>query len=150
MMISVSRRRSLAALGALVAAPAMVPLRVQAQTTLPDTPLRILVEYSAGGGSELIARVIATRLELRVGRRVTVDNKVGSTDVSAGDFLKKGLKQGSAVAFLPSTTLATTAAGKIFPFDSQSELVPLTVAGTLQLGLAVASAAGIPTFADYV
>jgi len=147
-MTSVTRRRSLVALGALCSAPAIVPFCAHAQSTLPDTALRILVGFSAGGGAELIARVIAPRLQLRLGRRVTVDNKLTGS-APAGDYLKKGLQEGSVVACMPSTTLATTLPGNIFPFDSRSELVPLTAAGTFQLALAVASDAAIPTFADY-
>jgi tripartite-type tricarboxylate transporter receptor subunit TctC len=149
-MTSLPRRRSLVALGSLFAAPAFIPRYVHAQTSLPDTALRILVGFAAGGGSELMARVIAPRLQLRTGRRVTVENKPSGSGAPAGESLRKGLAEGSVVAFMPSTTLAATLSGKIFPFDSGSELVTLTVAGTFQLALAVWSKAGISTFADYV
>ena len=145
-----SRRRSLLTLGAVCAAPMIVRSNGHAQTRLPDQALRILVGFAAGGGAELMARIIAPQLERRLGRRVSVENKRGDAGAGAGEFLKKSLSDGSVVAFLPSTTLASKLAGTPFPFDSKSTLVPLTVAGTFQIALAVSAKIDVSTFAEYV
>ncbi len=147
---SLSRRRSLLTLGAVCAVPASMPSLGRAQTKLPDKALRILVGFAAGGGAELMARIIAPQLERRLGRRVSVENKPSDTGAAAGEFLKKSLSDGSVVAFLPTTTLASKLAGTPFPFDSKSALVPLTVAGTFQVATAVSATIGVPTFADFV
>ncbi len=144
------RRRTLLALGALVAAPAIVPFRAFAQTALPNTALRFLVGFAGGGGGELMARVIASRLEARTGRRVTIEHKPSSTGFPAGEQLMRDLRNGAVVAFMPSTTLAARLAGDVFPFDSESALVPLTVAGTFQVALAVASKPSLSTVAAYI
>lgn len=145
-----SRRRSLQTLGAFCAAPAILPAYGRAQSGLPDKALRILVGFSAGGGAELMARIIAPQLERRLGRRVSVENKQNDTGAAAGEFLKKSLSEGSVVAFLPSTTLASKLAGTPFPFDSKSNLVPLTAAGSFQVATAVSAKIGVSTFAEYV
>src|SRR5471032_1569725 len=149
-MIPLSRRRSLVALGSACAAPMILVSLGQAQTILPDRPLRLLVGFAAGGGSELMARAIAPTLERRLGRRVTVENKRTGPGNDAGEFFKKDLEQGLAVAFMPTTTLAPKLAGSSFPFDSQSTLVPLTTAVTFQVALAVPPHIGVSTFAEYV
>jgi tripartite-type tricarboxylate transporter receptor subunit TctC len=147
-----SRRASLLALGTLCGSPYVLTSRGQAQTQtgLPDQALRILVGFSAGGGAELMARIVAPRLELRTGHRVTVENKPNDKAEPAGEFLKKGLVQGSVVAFLPTTTIAMAPPGDIFPFDSKSDLVPLTMAGVFQVAIAAAPSTGFATFANYV
>lgn len=117
---------------------------------LPDKALRILVGFAAGGGSELMARVIAPQLERRIGRRVSVQNKPSGADITAGTMFRQDLEQGLVVAFMPTTTLPTAAGGSPFPFDSQSRLVPLTSAGPLQLAVAASPETGAKTFADYV
>ncbi len=142
-----SRRRSLLALGALCGAPALLSPPARAQATLPDRALRILVGFSAGGGAELMARIIAPRLELRTGRHTTIENKPNDRAEPAGEFLRKGLVGGSVVAFLPTTTIATMPEGEAFPFDSKSDLVPLTMAGAFHVALAAAPASNISTFA---
>ena len=126
-MNSLPRRRLLVA-GILSAAASNLAVRARAQSTLPDKSLRILVGFAAGGGSELMARVIAPQLERRLGRRVSVQNKPSGADIAAGDLFKRDLEQGLIVAFMPSTTLPTKPTGSPFPFDSQSKLVPLTTA----------------------
>jgi tripartite-type tricarboxylate transporter receptor subunit TctC len=147
-------RRSLvvsgAASGPTLLSSVLLASRASADTSLPDKALRILVGFTAGGGAELMARAIVPRLQSRTGRHIAVESKPNATGLAAGQYLKKGLADGTVVAFLPSSTLATTAAGAVFPFDSQSELVPLTVAGTFQVELVVSPASGISTFADYV
>jgi tripartite-type tricarboxylate transporter receptor subunit TctC len=143
-----SRRRSLLALGALCGGSSVVSSRVRAQAALPDRALRILIGFSAGGGAELMARIIAPRLELRTSRRVTIENKPSDKAEPAGEFLRKGLVEGAVVAFLPTTTIVTMLDREAFPFDSKSDLVPLTMAGTFHVALVAAPASGLASFAD--
>jgi tripartite-type tricarboxylate transporter receptor subunit TctC len=97
-----------------------------------------------------MARVVAPRLESRTGRRVTIENKPNDKAEPAGEYLKKGLLAGVVVAFLPTTTIAVAPPGDIFPFDSTSDLVPLTMAGVFQAAIVVAPSTGLVTFSDYV
>jgi tripartite-type tricarboxylate transporter receptor subunit TctC len=60
-------RRSLMA---LAMAPAIVPSLSRSQTTLPDKGIRMLVGFSTSGGTDVLARVVAQRLEARIGRHV--------------------------------------------------------------------------------
>ena len=147
---ALSRRRSLLALGSLCGASWSLPSRVHARAALPGKALRILVGFSAGGGAEPMARAIAPRLELRTSRHVTVENKASDKNEPAGEFLRKALTEGSVVAFLPTTTIAMMPPHEIFPFDSRSDLVPLTMAGVFQVALIVPRAASLATFADYI
>lgn len=149
-MASELLRRSLLATGALYGASLVRPRRVRGQSRLPERALRILVGFSAGGVSEPMARAIAPRLELRVSRRVTVENKANDRNEPAGEFLGKALAEGSVIAFLPTTTIAVTPPREIFPFDSRSALVPLLMAGLFQVAFIVPRSAGIATFANYV
>ena len=150
MEMPMSRRRSIQALAGLCGTLWMIPAQGRSQTRLPERALRILVGFSAGGAAELLARAIAPRLELRTGRRVTIENKPNDRNVPAGEFLSKALAQGSVVAFLPTTTIAVTPPRELFPFDSKSDLVPLTMAGTFQVAFAVAHSTNIATFGEYI
>ncbi|MBS0519873.1 MAG: hypothetical protein JSR90_14370 [Proteobacteria bacterium] len=121
-----------------------------AQPMLPNKALRILVGYAAGGGSELMARAIAPQLERRTGRRISVQNKPSGADIAAGKLFLEDLEQGLFVAFLPTTTLPVAATGWPFPFDSQSQIVPLTSAGPFHVALAAAPNTHLKSFTDYV
>ena len=143
-------RRSLLAAGTLFGTPGLLPSRALAQPGLPGKALRILVGFSAGGGAEPMARAIAPRLELRTSRRVAVENKANDKNEPAGEYMSKALTEGSVIAFLPTTTIAMTPPREIFPFDSRSDLVPLTMAGVFQVAFIVPRSANLATFADYM
>ncbi len=65
-------RRSLLALAALA------PSAARAQADFPSRPLRLLVPYAAGGGTDAVARTFAARLGTALGQTVVVDNKPGA------------------------------------------------------------------------
>lgn len=131
-------------------AAAATPTLARAQTELPDRALRIVVGFSAGGGSDGMARLIATALERRTGRRVTVENRPGGTGAAAGEALKIGAPDGTMVAFMPSPSLIAKLFTPSYPFDPATDIVPITTAGTFIDALAVPTSLGISTVAEYV
>ncbi len=139
------RRRSLLGLAAAATA-----FPVRAQTTLPDKTLRLLVGFQANGGTDVIARLIATQLERRLGRRVIVENKPGGSGGLPGQQVAKGPADGTTLAFLASTTLVARLGSTEFPFDPQADLAPVSLAGTWPMGLIVSPKLGVSTFADYL
>ncbi|MBS0521474.1 MAG: hypothetical protein JSR90_22445 [Proteobacteria bacterium] len=148
MPITLSRRRSLAWLGA---APALVPSLGRAQgNLLPDKPLRLVVGFAAGGGTDLMARLIASRLQRRISQRITVENRPGATGAPAGEMVKSSPSDGSVIALMPSTTMAARVVTPNFPFDPMIDLTPIMEVGAFQGALAVAPDLPVKTLADYV
>lgn len=142
-------RRSLLG-GAACAAPALFSPANRAQTVLPERGLRILVGFQANGGTDIIARLIATQLQRRLGRHVVVENKPGDAGAVPGELLKKGSTDGSTVAFLASTTLVSRLDQADFPFNPLVDLAPISLAGDWPMGLAVSPKLGISTFEEYL
>ena len=97
------RRRGLLAL----AAPTILPAAAFGQTTLPDRSVRLLAGFTQSGGTDLLARALASGLERRTGRHVSVDNRPGGTGAAVGEALKRGPPDGTLIGFMPSTTLAS-------------------------------------------
>src|SRR3954466_12051084 len=91
-------RRSLLALGA--ALPAIGAAR--AQPTWPTRPIRLVVGYSAGGGNDLIARIVAARLQEKLGQPIVVDNKPGAQSIVAAELVAKAQPDGYTLLVAPS------------------------------------------------
>ena len=128
-MIRLSRRVFLAAPALLGAASA------RAQGVLPARGVRIIIGYPVGGGTDEMARVIAAALQQRLSRPVTIENRPGAAGAAVGEILKKAPTDGSVLGFIPTATLVGRLTTKSFPFDPQTDLMPLTLVGTYPTGL---------------
>jgi tripartite-type tricarboxylate transporter receptor subunit TctC len=114
-----ARRLLLAALAvcAAGAAPAQ-------DTAYPSAPIRIVVPYPAGGGTDTLARTLATKLQESWGQPVVVDNKPGASGVIGNDFVAKSPPDGHTV-LLAITAIVQLPAMKKLPYDVMNDLRPL-------------------------
>jgi tripartite-type tricarboxylate transporter receptor subunit TctC len=148
MILKVSRRRALQALGA-IGAPSIVPFHAWSQG-LPDKPVSILVGFAPGGGIDLLARFVAPRLESRIGRHVRVENHAGANGSLVGDALKKGRPGGTLIGAVPSSTVEARVAVANYSFDPQVDMVPLSLAGTYPMVLAVSPQIEVDTLPQFI
>lgn len=88
------RRRALLALTVAAGAALAVPALAQAPTDFPNRPLRLMVGYSAGGGVDLAARLLAARLSTVLGQQIVVENRVGASGQIAADTVSKSPPDG--------------------------------------------------------
>ena len=109
------------ALAAMLAAA----LACQAQTTFPNKPLRINVGASAGGGTDVIARLFAEKMGGPLGQPVIVENKPGAANTIAADLTAKAPADGY-------TLLMATNSGQVIAphllklnFDPLKQLTPI-------------------------
>ena len=65
-----------------------------AQSAFPAKPVRIVVQFAAGGGSDTLARAIADGLSKRLGQPVIVDNKAGAGGIIGADYVAKAAPDG--------------------------------------------------------
>lgn len=127
-------RRSLLALGAglpLVSA-------ARAQTTWPTKPIRLVVGYSAGGGNDLIARIVAAKLQDKLGQPIVVDNKPGAQSIVAAEIVAKAPPDGYTLLIAPSGPMTINpAVYSKLPYDPVRDFVPISLLAEFPLLLVV-------------
>ena len=68
--------------------------RAQAQTAYPNKPIKMVVPFAAGGGTDVLARVIGEKLSAGLGQPVIIDNKPGAAGIIGTDVVAKAAPDG--------------------------------------------------------
>ncbi len=91
-----------------------------------DTTVRLLVGYTAGGPTDVAARLLAPLVAKELGHNVVVENKPGANATLAGDMVAKAAPDAPVLWFAASPTVTISPHLMVkFPFDPQRDLLPL-------------------------
>ena len=102
-----------------------------AQSVYPNHALRMVVPSSAGGGADIVARIIAPKLAERLGHQVVVDNRPGAGTLIGGDIVAKALPDGYTLLMAISTLATNPVIYKKMPYDALRDLAPVTQVASL-------------------
>jgi len=112
----------------LVLLVACAPLAAQAQ--YPNKPVRIVLQFPAGGLADTVIRVLANPLSQSFGQPVVVDNKPGADGAIAGETVKAAPPDGYTLFFATNSALsATPVLRKKPPYDPVADFTPITFVG---------------------
>jgi len=95
-------RSCLSIAAAFIVAPSA---HAQEPKTYPNRPVRVIVGLAAGGGTDLIARIVAPKLQESLGQPFIVDNRPGGNGVPAADAVKQAPADGHTLTVIPSGLL---------------------------------------------
>ena len=123
---------------------------VQAQT-FPDKPIRLVVGYSAGGPTDVIARVIAQDMTGSLGQSVVVENKTGASGLIGTMEVKRAAPDGYTMLMttLSHNVNAILKADKK-PYDPIADFAPVSLVTFLPLVLVTKGDASIGSVSDLV
>jgi tripartite-type tricarboxylate transporter receptor subunit TctC len=103
----------------------------------PQRPVRLIVPYPAGGGTDIVARVLANKLGDALGQRFIVENKPGASGMIGAQAVAKGEPDG--YAFLVGTPAEIALVGSVFKnaaYHPLTDLTPVTLLAWTPLVLA--------------
>ncbi|QNP60206.1 Bug family tripartite tricarboxylate transporter substrate binding protein [Paenacidovorax monticola] len=78
-----------------------------AQTGYPSKPIRMIVPFAAGGGTDVLARVIGEKLSASLGQPVVIDNRPGAAGIIGTDAVAKAAPDGHTIVLSLSNALMT-------------------------------------------
>ena len=110
----------------------------QAQSSWPSKPVRLVVSFSAGGISDVLARALAIPLSRQLGQQVIVDNKPGAGTTIAADYIARQAPDGYNIWLQDITTHAINVAlySKL-PYESVQDFTYIAMVASTPLMLVV-------------
>jgi tripartite-type tricarboxylate transporter receptor subunit TctC len=103
-----------------------LPCEVQAES-YPNRPIRLISPFAAGGGSDVLARVVATKLGDRLGVPVVVENRPGAGAVIGIQTLARSAPDGYTLALGSSVLAVAPTLYKKAPFDANKDFAPVAL-----------------------
>jgi tripartite-type tricarboxylate transporter receptor subunit TctC len=99
----------------------------QAQS-YPDKPIRIVVGYAAGGGNDIIVRVMTPEMQKGLGQPVIVENKPGAQSIIAAETVARSTADGYTLLMGPSGPMTINPATySKLPYDAQRDFAPISM-----------------------
>ena len=126
------------------------PMAAQAQATYPDKPIKFVVPYPPGGGTDVVARIVQQRLQAALGQPIVIDNKGGAGGSLGTDIVAKSAPDGYTVLFTLSSHTINPAIFPKLPFDTIKDFEPVGLVASLPQLLAANMAVPVRTVADVV
>lgn len=115
----------------------------------PDRPIRWLVPFSAGGGSDLATRIVARHVSETLGQAVVVENRPGAATIVAAQEAARAAPDGYTLLTAGMSTLALNPwLYSKLPYDPQKNLTPVSTLVALPIVLVVAPDSRLNTLAD--
>jgi tripartite-type tricarboxylate transporter receptor subunit TctC len=143
------RRRALVAFGLWAFAQA-AGIGAAAET-YPARPVTIVAPYAAGGGADLIARLLAQKLTERLGQSFVVENRLGAGGVIAASSVAKAAPDGYTLFAGASTQLAIQPTlYKALPYDAARDFAPIALVAGVPFILIVDPSLGVNSVTDLV
>src|SRR3954471_10388168 len=99
-----------------------------AQATFPARPVRMVVGFAPGGGTDIIARLVAQKLTERWGQSVVVDNRAGASGNIGAELVAKSAPDGYTL-LMAFSSHASNPALSTLPFDIEKDFSAITLVG---------------------
>jgi tripartite-type tricarboxylate transporter receptor subunit TctC len=134
----------------IAAAATLAVVGVHAQD-YPTQPVRFVVPYAAGGGTDAMARFFAKGLEERLGQPFIVENRAGSGTTLGAGFVAKSLPDGYTILLGTSSTYAISVSlYKNIPYDPTRDFAPIALVAQVPFVLVVHPSLPVYSVADLV
>lgn len=139
------------AAAAAIAASVAFSAPVLAQKDYPNKPIKVIVPFPPGGGTDLIARVLTDKLSQTLGWKMIVDNKPGAGGTLGMDAAAKSKSDGYTLVLGQTANLSI--APSLYPslgYDPNKSFVPITLVDSTPLVVMVGANSPYKTLGDVV
>lgn len=114
----------------IVAAVTAMTLAAPAWAAYPEKPIRLVVPFSPGGGTDAIARALGTLLSQSLGQTVLVDNRPGASTMIGSDYVAKAAPDGYTLLVATLAHAVNPSMQRNMAYDTEKAFAPVTLIGS--------------------
>ena len=117
--------------------------------TYPNRPIKLLVGFPPGGGSDALARLVGAALPDKLGQQVVVDNKPGANTILATEYVKSQPADGYMLLFVSASFSINPSLYKL-NYDIEKDFSPVTIVAIVPLLLITHNSVPVKTVKDLI
>lgn len=146
------RRTVLGLAAQLLAIPALVRAEDRAEMRYPDRPIRMIVPFPAGGGTDVWARMVCEDLQAELGQPIIIENRGGGGGMIGTEFAAKAVPDGYTLLYNITTHVQAPVTFRRFPYDPVGDFFPVGRLGTTAITFCAGPSvpASVTTLAEFV
>src|SRR3954463_4294495 len=122
----------------------------QGQSDYPARPVRIVVPSPPGGGTDIVARVLAQHFSKALGQPFVVENKPGAGNMIGIESVARAPADGYTLLLVASTLALNSVLYKKVPYDPVRDFAPITIAATAPNVLVVNSSLPVKSLSEFI
>jgi tripartite-type tricarboxylate transporter receptor subunit TctC len=131
-------------------AAAILSTRVGAAETYPSRPIRLIIPYPPGGGTDIVGRVLGERLRESLGQPIVIDNRGGAGGVLGTQLVAKAAPDGYTLMLVPSSHVINPSIYAKLPYDTVKDFAPITMVASTAILMAVNASMSADTVKAFV
>jgi tripartite-type tricarboxylate transporter receptor subunit TctC len=116
----------------------------------PSRPVRLVVPFSPGAGTDAISRILAQKMSESLGQQIVVDNRPGAGGTIGTEIVAKATPDGYTLLFSPASFAINPGLYRKLSFDTEKDFVPISVVASLPVVLAVEASVPARSVAELV
>lgn len=122
----------------------------RAQSDFPHKPIRIIVPYSPGTGSDALARTVAQGISEKTGKQILVENRDGGGSLIGTQAVVKAAPDGYTLLIAANPMVIVPSQSSTPPYDPEKDLLPVAKVAVIPLVLAVTPGLNIKTVKELI
>src|SRR5215211_6541198 len=99
----------------------------------PQRPVRIIIPFGPGGGSDIIGRIVAQSLQEKLGQPVVIENRPGAAGTLGNEAVARADKDGYTLGIMTAGQIIAAVMNKSLRYDTATAFEPISMVATASL-----------------
>lgn len=114
-----------------------LPVAAHAAESFPARPIRLIVPYPAGGGTDIVGRVLGQKLQESLRQPVVIDNRGGAGGTLGTGLVARSAPDGYTLLLVPTSHVINPSIYAKLPYDTERDFAPITMVASAAILMAV-------------